>query len=117
MTDHLTPVPARYAFGDFAMDTRERRLFRGNEPVPLGGKAFDVLLVLVQHAGNVVAKDELLREVWADAHVSEDNLKQTISVLRRGLGEDPDHPRFIGTVPRHGYRFLAPIDVVLAAEP
>ena len=110
MTDHSSPQPDRYSFGEFSLDTRDRKLWRGTEPVALGGKAFDVLFVLVQRAGAVVAKEELLAVVWPDAHVSEDNLKQTISVLRRALGEDPEHPRFIGTVPRHGYRFLASLD-------
>jgi DNA-binding winged helix-turn-helix (wHTH) protein len=98
-----------YAFEDFEVDLRQRQLRRHGALVPVSVRAFDLLVLLVRRAGVLVEKDELLAEAWPDTRVSEDNLKQTVSLLRRALNEDPEHPRFIATVPRHGYRFVAPV--------
>src|SRR5687767_7242990 len=102
-------LPISYTFEGFRVDVRERQVYRGDEPVPMGGKAFDVLLHLLRRHGELVEKEEILNQVWPDTHVSDDSLKQTVSVLRRALREDPVQPQFIATVSRRGYRFIAPV--------
>lgn len=96
-----------YAFGPFQLDTRERRLLRHGEVVPLTLKAFDLLQVLVENQGRLLHKEELLRRVWPDAIVEENNLTVTISALRKALDEGPTDRQYIETVPRRGYRFVA----------
>jgi DNA-binding winged helix-turn-helix (wHTH) protein/TolB-like protein/Flp pilus assembly protein TadD len=108
--------PARsYAFGPFVLDTRERRLLRDGEAVPLTLKAFDLLEVLVENQGHLLKKEELLRRVWPDAAVEENNLTVTVSALRKAFGEGPADRQYIETVPRRGYRFVA--DLRPAAQP
>ena len=92
------------------MDLGSRQLFRETELVPLTARVFDTLLVLVRNRGLLVAKEELMREVWPGAFVSEDSLTQNISVLRRTLGDDASQPRFIATVARRGYQFVANVN-------
>ncbi len=96
-----------YEFGRFRLKTAERVLLREGEPVPLTPKVFDILLTLVEHGGQVVHKDDLMRRVWPNTFVEEGNLTQNISLLRKALGETPDGVQFIETVPRRGYRFVA----------
>ncbi len=91
-----------YKFGDFSLDLNERLLFRNNEPVRLSPKAFELLLALVSRNGQVVEKNELMQELWADAFVEEANLAVHISILRKILGND-----YIETIPKRGYRFNA----------
>jgi DNA-binding winged helix-turn-helix (wHTH) protein/Tol biopolymer transport system component len=99
-----------YSFDSFTLDVMERRLWKGNEPVALTPKAFDTLLVLLEHKGKIVAKDQLLDEVWKDTFVEESTLAQNISTLRKALGQLSDGTQFIETVPRRGYRFLAAVN-------
>jgi TolB-like protein/DNA-binding winged helix-turn-helix (wHTH) protein/Tfp pilus assembly protein PilF len=94
-----------YQFGDFTLDLQRRRLRRGEELVPLTPKGLAVLLLLIRNAGKVVSKDELLKAVWPDTFVEDSNLTQTVFILRKALGETPDH-RYILTVQGQGYRFL-----------
>ncbi len=94
-----------YVFGDFRLDPDERVLFRHDRPVPLTPKAIETLLALVERHGHLVTKEELLRIVWPDAFVEENNLAQHISALRRVLGDSDSGAPFIETVPRRGYRF------------
>ena len=96
-------------FGEYKLDTRLRRLYRRTDVVPLTPKAFDTLLALVERAGRIVEKDELLRAVWGDTVVGDETLAQNISTLRRVLGDQADRPEFIATVPRCGYRFIGAI--------
>jgi DNA-binding winged helix-turn-helix (wHTH) protein len=103
-----------YAFGPFLLDTRERRLLRDGEVVPRTLKAFELLQVLVENQGHLLQKEELLRRVWPDAIVEENNLTVTISALRKALGEGPTDRQYIETVPRRGYRFVA--DLRASAE-
>jgi DNA-binding winged helix-turn-helix (wHTH) protein/TolB-like protein/Flp pilus assembly protein TadD len=103
----MVPATPPYAFGPFLLDTRERRLLRDGKVVPLTLKAFDLLLVLVENQGHLLQKEELLRRVWPDAIVEENNLTVTISALRKALGEGPTDREYIETVPRRGYRFVA----------
>lgn len=85
---------------------------KGDEPVPLTPKAFDTLLVLVQGRDRTVTKEQLLKQVWSETVVEENNLTQAISRLRKALGETLDDHRYIVTVPGHGYRFVAPVQEV-----
>jgi pimeloyl-ACP methyl ester carboxylesterase len=96
---------AKYLFGSYLLDVDERRLLRGNEEIRLRGKLFDTLRVLVENAGKLVRKDAFMESVWPDSVVEDNNLDYCISQLRKLL-----HPeKYIETVPRHGYRFVAPI--------
>src|SRR6476660_8493598 len=96
-----------YEFGRFRLKTAERVLLREGELVPLTPKVFDILVTLVEHGGQVVAKDDLMKRVWPNTYVEEGNLTQNISLLRKALGETPGGVQFIETVPRRGYRFVA----------
>lgn len=98
-----------YEFGDFRLDERERRLLRDGHPIALTTKVFETLRVLLERSGRLVTKDELLRLIWPDTVVEENNLSHNISVLRRVLGELPTGKPFIETVPRVGYRFVADV--------
>ena len=95
-----------YEFGRFRLKVAERVLLREGEPVPLTPKVFDILVTLVQHGGQVVSKDDLMKRVWPNTFVEEGNLTQNISLLRKALGETPGGVQFIETVPRRGYRFV-----------
>ncbi len=77
-------------------------------------KCFDILQVLVEHSGYLVEKEELMKAVWSDAFVEEGNLTQSISLLRKALGDSSDGPHYIETIPRHGYRFVAPVKTQLS---
>src|SRR5215204_32838 len=96
-----------YEFGRFRLKVAERVLLREGELVPLTPKVFDILVTLVEHGGQVVAKDALMKRVWPNTFVEEGNLTQNISLLRKALGESPGGAQFIETVPRRGYRFVA----------
>ena len=101
-----------YQFEDFLLDTEEGLLFRNGEPIPLPRKVFDLLTVFVRSEGRVLTRDEIIQTIWADTTVEQSNLKQSIYVLRRALGESPDENRFIKTLPKRGYRFLAEVKVL-----
>jgi len=116
MTEPIQP-PKRaqdqgYLFGRFRLDLSSFQLWHDDEHLAITPKAFDTLVVLIKHRDRFVPKDELMNAVWPDAFVSEDNLTQAISVLRRTLGDDPNQPTFIATAARHGYRFIAPVHEV-----
>lgn len=98
-----------YEFGEFNLNPDEHLLYRGSQPVPLSPRTFDLLVKFVENAGHLLDKETLIREVWADASVEEGNLNRTISNLRKALGETPTEVRFIQTVPRVGYRFVADV--------
>ena len=98
-----------FEFGPFHIDAAKRLLQRDGETVPLSPKGFEILLVLVEGAGNVVSKDELMQRVWPDSFVEENNLTYNISVLRKALGEHAGEHHYIVTVPTRGYRFVAPV--------
>ena len=108
MNEVPTPI---YEFGEFRVDAAQRVLLkRDGERVPLTPKAFDTLLYFVQHSGTLMDKDEILRGVWTDTVVEENNLNQHISTLRRVLGEKRDEHQYILTVPGRGYRFVAVVN-------
>jgi DNA-binding winged helix-turn-helix (wHTH) protein/pimeloyl-ACP methyl ester carboxylesterase len=97
-----------YEFGPFRLEPRERRLAREGQAIPLTGKAFDTLCALVKNHGTLVPKQDLMNAVWPETTVEENNLDRNISALRKALGEAGGRP-FIETVPRAGYRFVAPV--------
>ena len=103
-------VDAAYRFGPFHLDVRERRLSRGVEVIPLRLKVFETLRVLVQNAGRLVTKQTLLDTVWPETAVEENNLNHNVSVLRKALGDRATGQQYIETVPRIGYRFVAPVE-------
>ncbi len=99
-----------YEFGPFRMDATKRVLLRDGEIVPLAAKTFDMLLVLVEHQGEVLDKDHFMALLWPDSKVEEANLPQNISALRKALGESPNQRRYIVTIPGRGYRFAADVE-------
>lgn len=100
-----------YGFGRFRIDVEERLLFCDGVRQKLTSKAFDMLVVLVENQGRLLAKEDLMEKVWPDSFVEENNLAQCISSLRRALGENAEGHKYIETVPRHGYRFTAEVRV------
>ncbi|HKV34693.1 MAG TPA: winged helix-turn-helix domain-containing protein [Pyrinomonadaceae bacterium] len=100
-----------YEFGPYVIDARSRILLKDGTTVRLTPKAFDTLLVLVQHASQVVEKEQLLKEVWPDIFVEEGSLSHNIHGLRKALGDDSSEPRYIETIPKRGYRFVAPVKI------
>ncbi|HVN82347.1 MAG TPA: AAA family ATPase [Terriglobia bacterium] len=98
-----------YEFGPFTLDVNERRFLRGECLIPLRTKVFDTLCVLVRNHGHLLDKDELIRAIWPDAIVEENNLAHNISILRKALGETEGQEKFVETIPRKGYRFLAEV--------
>lgn len=106
-----TSTRQAYEFGAFRLDPAERTLARDGEPVALTPKVFDTLVLLVENAGRLVTKDEFLKQVWAEAFVEEATLAQSISQLRKALGDT----ELIETVPKKGYRFLGTVRIVDAS--
>jgi len=98
-----------YEFGDFRLSVDQHSLVRQNRTVPLTPKAFDLLVVLLQSGGRLLTKDDLMKKVWPDSFVEEANLTVHISSLRKALGDSPDGRPLIETVPKLGYRFVAPV--------
>src|SRR5262245_8107699 len=98
-----------YEFGPFRLDAAEHLLLRDGEAIPLTPKAFDLLLALVERHGRLLEKDELLKKVWPDTFVEEANLASNISQLRKALGDGENGLRYIETVPKRGYRFIASV--------
>jgi DNA-binding winged helix-turn-helix (wHTH) protein/TolB-like protein/Flp pilus assembly protein TadD len=98
-------------FGEFVLDTRQRRLLRlpGREPIPLSSKVFDTLQYFAEHPNVVLEKDTLLQAIWPGVIVEENSLTQNVSTLRQVLGDAPGEHRYIVTVPRRGYRFVAEV--------
>ena len=101
--------------GAFTLDVPGRKLLRDGVPVPLPARAVDVLCYLSAHPGRIIDKDEIIAAVWRDVAVTDDSLVHAISVIRRTLGDDAAHASYIETIPRRGYRFIAPMAGVTAA--
>jgi TolB-like protein len=107
----MTASSPVYEFGDFRLDVAQRLLLikTGARPLPLTSRAFETLLYLVEHRGELLDKATLMNAIWPNVIVEENSLNQNISLLRRVLGECPGEYRFIVTVPGRGYRFIAPV--------
>src|SRR5438067_673069 len=106
-----------YEFDDFRVDTGQFLLNRRGLSSPLTPTVFRILLLLLEHAGKIVTKEQLVEHVWPDSFVEEGNLNRNVSTLRKALGEKPGDHRFIETVPKMGYRFSAPVRTVAYRPP
>ena len=104
-------TPGMFHFDRFLLDPANRQLSRDGAPVDVNGRYLDALTLLVREAGRLVSKDRFLEEVWRGVPVTDEALTQCIKTLRRQLGDDAARPRFIETVPKHGYRFVAPVEI------
>lgn len=99
-----------FRFEDFHLDPANRRLERAGEPVELNARYLDALILLAGEPGQLISKDRFMAEIWRGIPVTDEALTQCIRTLRRQLGDDATSPRFIETVPKHGYRFVAKVD-------
>jgi DNA-binding winged helix-turn-helix (wHTH) protein len=105
----------RFRFGPFVLDLEAAELRNGAQPLPLRPKCFALLVYLIDHRGKLVTKEQLLEEVWSDAVVSEATLTRTVASLRATLGDDSAEPKYIDTVSRRGYKFIADVEELGAA--
>ena len=106
-----------FRFAGFTLEPTERRLSEAGKPIALTPKVFDTLVLLVERAGHVVSKDELMKVLWPRGYVDESNLTKHIWLIRRALGDGEQESRFIETVPKVGYRFVAPVATGRATPP
>lgn len=104
-----------FRLGDFRLDVPGRRLWQGDRPIELSGRYFDALVLLLREHGQLVSKDRFFEEVWSGVVVSDSALTQCIKEIRRQLGDDAGSPRYVETVPRYGYRFVARVEVPMPA--
>jgi len=111
------PAAGVVSFGPFQFDRAERLLRRDGAEIALPPRAVGVLEHLLERTGRVVSKQALIDAVWPDAYVTETSLAEAVSLLRQALGDDPQNPRFIQTLHRRGYRFVAPVTVERPAAP
>jgi DNA-binding winged helix-turn-helix (wHTH) protein len=102
----------RFRFGDFELDAADRLLRRHGARVELSARYLDALALMVGEAGKLVTKDRFMDEVWRGVPVTDEALTQCVRTLRRVLGDEAARPLFIETVPKHGYRFIAPVEAV-----
>jgi DNA-binding winged helix-turn-helix (wHTH) protein len=105
-------TPGSYRFDDFTLDANERELRRGDALVEINARYLDALTLLVRNQGRLVSKERFLDEIWRGVPVTDEALTQCIRTLRRQLGDNVANPRFIETVPKHGYRFIATVEQV-----
>jgi DNA-binding winged helix-turn-helix (wHTH) protein len=105
-----------FAFASFRLNPAERLLLEDGKPLRLGSRALEILITLVEHAGETVLKDQLIKRVWPDTVVDEGALRVHVAALRKALGDGRDGKRFIGNVPGRGYSFVAPVTREQAQE-
>lgn len=109
-------TPDSFRFGRFTLDAHDRQLLCDGVPVEVNARYLDALALLVSEQGRLVSKDRFLNEVWRGVPVTDEALTQCIRTLRRLLGDDAAKPRFIETVVKHGYRFIAPVEIAGAED-
>src|SRR6266851_5057862 len=105
------------SFKAFRLDTANHLLWRDGDRVPLTPKGFDVLAYLVEHVGRVVTQDEILEALWPETYVNPEVLRKNIQEIRKALGDRSDNPEFVETLPKRGYRFVAPVIDKSGVEP
>lgn len=110
-------TPGRFRFDRFVLDPHDRQLRRDDVPVDMNARYLDALTLMVREPGKLISKDRFMDEVWRGVPVTDEALTQCIRSLRKQLGDSATHPRFIETVVKHGYRFIAPVEVVETSEP
>jgi DNA-binding winged helix-turn-helix (wHTH) protein len=108
----MAPDDLNYRFGEFLLDVSNRQLWRGESRIDLNARYFDALALMVREHGQLVHKERFFQEVWGDVVVSDSALTQCIKDIRKGLGEDAAHPRYVQTVHRFGYRFIGGVEPV-----
>lgn len=99
-----------YRFGEFTVDAEQKVLLRHGKPLLLAPKVLETLLTLVQNGGRIIEKEELMKRLWPDTFVEESNLTYCIVQLRKTLGDQARHPRYIETIPKRGYRFIVEVE-------
>src|SRR5882762_11556416 len=104
-------------FKTFRLDTANHLLWRNGDRVPVAPKGFDVLAYLVEHMGRVVTQDEILEALWPETYVNPEVLRKNIQEIRKALGDRSDNPEFVETLPKRGYRFVAPVIDKCGVEP
>src|SRR5712692_1911348 len=104
-----SPSAIRLGFGPFELNVAERSLRKANQVVPLGGRAYDILIALLENAGEVVGKAELIARAWPDVTVEEGSLRVHLSALRKALGDGQFGSKYIASIQGHGYSFIAPV--------
>jgi predicted ATPase/DNA-binding winged helix-turn-helix (wHTH) protein len=104
-----SPSAIRFRFGPFELNVGERSLTKANQAVPLGGRAYDILIALLEKAGEVVGKAELIARAWPDVTVDEGSLRVHLSALRKALGDGQFGNKYIASMQGHGYSFIAPV--------
>src|SRR5260370_31164935 len=110
-------VRVMQSFKAYRLDTANHLLWRDGDRVPLTPKGFDVLAYLVEHVGRVVTQDEILEALWPETYVNPEVLRKNIQEIRKALGDRSDNPEFVETLPKRGYRFVAPVIDQSGAEP
>src|SRR6202007_2335790 len=118
MSDHRNPEPKDVlSFGPFSLFAAERLLKKGDEPIPLGDRALDILIALAERPGQVVTRKDLISTVWPDVTVEEANLRFQMAALRKALGDGRDGARYISNIAGRGYCFVAPVTRSSAKQP
>ncbi|HEY3056245.1 MAG TPA: winged helix-turn-helix domain-containing protein [Thermoanaerobaculia bacterium] len=102
-------TPGSFSFGPFTLDVEGAELRKGNDKVPVRPKCFDLLVYLIENAGRVISKEELLDKIWSDVVINDATLNRTVTELRAALGDDADDPKYIETVSRKGYKFIGEV--------
>src|ERR1700757_2436542 len=105
------------SFGPFSLFAAERLLKKGDEPIPLGDRALDILIALAERPGEVVTRKDLISTVWPDVTVEETNLRFQMAALRKALGDGRDGARYISNISGRGYCFVAPVTRSGAEQP
>src|SRR3981189_275343 len=113
----MEKVRAMKSFKAFRLDTANHLLWHGGDRVPLTPKGFDVLAYLVEHVGQVATQDEILEALWPETYVNPEVLRKYIQEIRKALRDRPANPEFIETLPKRGYRFVAPVTDESEVEP
>ena len=104
-------LPTQYKFSNFVLDVRQEKLSKNGEPLNIQSRAFQVLQLMVENAGNIVTKEEFFARVWQGAFVEDNNLTVAIAQIRKVLDETKDN-KFIETVTKKGYRFVAEVEIM-----
>jgi DNA-binding winged helix-turn-helix (wHTH) protein/TolB-like protein/Tfp pilus assembly protein PilF len=113
----IPPSKGRYEFAGFCLDVQERLLLRNGAPVSITPKIFDMLQLFLENPNRLLGKEEIMRTVWPDTHIDEATLTRTVSELRKTLGEKAGEVNFVQTVPKRGYRFVAPVETTVDTAP
>src|SRR5258707_1655755 len=111
-----SPGAIRLRFGPFELNVAERSLKKANQVIPLGGRAYDILIALLENAGEVVGKAELIARAWPDVTVEEVSLRIHLSTLRKALGNGPFFNKYSASMQCYVYSFLSPVTLLLSVR-